>query len=189
MHAITVLPGKPNSARLDEVPEPPPSEGAVLVQSIALGVCGTDREILEGLYGTAPSGRERLILGHESLGRIVETPPDSDLVRGDIVVGIVRHPDPIPCPACAAGEWDMCQNGRYTEHGIKARNGFGAEYFRTDPGFAVKVDPGLGINAVLMEPTSIVAKDTPSASVSVHAPGSRRPYWSPAPVRSASSPR
>src|SRR6516225_6874921 len=30
---------------------------------LALGVCGTDREILEGRYGFAPPGQQRLILG------------------------------------------------------------------------------------------------------------------------------
>jgi threonine dehydrogenase-like Zn-dependent dehydrogenase len=52
----------------------------------------------------------------------------------------------------------MCRNGQYTEHGIKGLNGFGAERWRIDPQFAVKVDPALGLNAVLMEPTSVVAK-------------------------------
>src|SRR3954451_23876749 len=158
MRAITVLPGVKDSARLDEVPEPPLSAGAVLVRTVALGVCGTDREIVAGLYGEAPQNQERLILGHESLGRVVEAPQGSNFAPGDLVVGIVRHPDPVPCPACAAGEWDMCRNGRYTEHGIKGLHGFGAELFRIEPEFAVKVDPSLDLLAVLMEPTSIVAK-------------------------------
>jgi glucose 1-dehydrogenase len=158
MRAITVLPGIKDSARLDEFPEPPLSAGALLVRTVALGVCGTDREIVAGLYGEAPADQERLILGHESLGHVLEAPPGSDFTRGDLVVGIVRHPDPVPCPACAAGEWDMCRNGRYTEHGIKGLHGFGAELFRIEPEFAVKVDPSLELLGVLMEPMSIVAK-------------------------------
>jgi threonine dehydrogenase-like Zn-dependent dehydrogenase len=158
MRAITVLPGIKDSARLDDVPEPPVSAGALLVHTIALGVCGTDREIVAGLYGEAPVGQERLILGHESLGRVVEAPSGSGFNPGDLVVGIVRHPDPVPCPACGAGEWDMCRNGLYTEHGIKGLHGFGAEMFRIEPEFAIKVDPSLERLGVLMEPTSIVAK-------------------------------
>ena len=77
---------------------------------------------------------------------------------GDLVVGIVRRPDPVPCPACAAGEWDMCRNGRYTERGIKDLHGFGAERFRIRPEFAVKIDPELGLLGVLLEPASIAAK-------------------------------
>lgn len=158
MRAITIEPGVPGSARLDEVPEPPPSDGAVLVRTIAMGVCGTDLELVRGEFGTAPPGSQRLILGHESLGEIVEAPSGSGLTPGQPVVGIVRHPDPVPCPSCASGEWDMCRNGLYTEHGIKGLHGFGAEYFRVPPRFAVPVDPELGIAAVLLEPASIVAK-------------------------------
>jgi threonine dehydrogenase-like Zn-dependent dehydrogenase len=158
LRAITVHPHNPNSVQLTEVPEPPRNEGAILVDALALGVCGTDREIIAGDYGEAPDGRERLILGHESLGRVREAPPESGFKQGDPIVGIVRQRDPVPCPACAAGHWDMCRNGQYTEHGIKGLNGFGAERWRIDPGYAVKVDASLGLNAVLMEPTSVVAK-------------------------------
>lgn len=158
MRALTVHPPNPNSVELHDVPEPPEASGALLVAALALGVCGTDREIIAGEYGEAPEDHERLILGHESLGRVLEAPHDCDLAPGDHVVGIVRHPDPVPCPACASGQWDMCRNGQYTEHGIKGLNGFGAERWRIDPAFAVKVDSALGLNGVLLEPMSIVAK-------------------------------
>jgi threonine dehydrogenase-like Zn-dependent dehydrogenase len=158
MRAITVSPGVANSARLCDVPDPPLSEGAMLVRTLALGVCGTDREILSGAYGAPPPGQNHLVLGHESLGEVEAVPADSGFARGDLVVGIVRRPDPVPCPACAVGEWDMCSNGRYTERGIKGRNGFGAERFRLEPEFAVKLDPALGVLGVLLEPASILAK-------------------------------
>jgi threonine dehydrogenase-like Zn-dependent dehydrogenase len=158
MHALTVLPGSVNSVRLDEVPDPPLADGAVLVRGLALGLCGTDREIVAGTYGVAPPGQQRLVLGHESLGRVEEAPAGSGFEPGDLVVGIVRRPDPVPCPACAVGEWDMCRNGRYSERGIKERHGYGCERFRLEPGFAVKIEAQLGTLGVLMEPTSIVAK-------------------------------
>src|SRR5262245_38172582 len=158
MRAITVLPGIACSARLEEVAEPAESDGPVLVRTLALGVCGTDREILNGSYGFAPPGQQRLVLGHESLG-VIETAPDGcGLVPGDLVVGVVRRPDPEPCVACAIGEWDMCRNGRYTERGIKERHGYGAERFRIEPEFAIRIDPELGILGVLLEPASILAK-------------------------------
>jgi glucose 1-dehydrogenase len=175
MHAITVVPGLPNSARIEEVAEPPLSDGSVLVRTVGLGVCGTDRDIVAGLYGESPAGRKRLILGHESLGVVQEAAPGSGFSAGDLVVGIVRRPDPVPCPACAAGEWDMCHNGRYTERGIKARDGYGAELFRVEPQFAVKLDPDLGELGVLMEPTSIVAK----AWDQVERIGCRSAAWDP----------
>ena len=127
MRAITVRPGQKGSARLDEVAEPPDEDGPVLVQTLSIGVCGTDLEIVNGDYGTAPPGAERLILGHESLGRVMKAPAGSGLAPGDLVVGIVRRPDALPCGNCAIGEWDMCRNGNYTERGIKARHGFASE--------------------------------------------------------------
>lgn len=158
MRAVTVLPGIAGSVRLDDIPEPPLSDGAILVGTRALGICGTDHEILDGLYGSAPDGAERLVLGHESFGVVQEAPQGCGFSAGDPIVGIVRRPDPVPCLSCAAGEWDMCRNGEYTERGIKDRNGFGSERFRIEPDFAVTVDPALGLAGVLMEPASIVAK-------------------------------
>jgi threonine dehydrogenase-like Zn-dependent dehydrogenase len=158
MRAITLAPGEKESLRLEEQPEPPSSQGALLVRALAVGVCGTDRELVEGLYGAAPQGRERLVLGHESLGRVASAPVGSDFSIGDIVVGIVRHPDPVPCASCALGEWDMCRNGLYTERGIKQADGFCAEEWATEPHFAVKVGSSLGLAGVLLEPASVLAK-------------------------------
>jgi glucose 1-dehydrogenase len=158
MRAITVIPGQAGSARLDDVPEPPADAGAVLVDGLALGICGTDAEIVGGEYGWPPAGAERLVLGHESLGRVREAPDGAGLSPGDLVVGIVRRPDPLPCACCAAGEWDFCRNDDYTERGIKERDGYGSERWRVEPEFAVRVDPGLEDVGVLLEPTSVVAK-------------------------------
>ena len=158
MRALTVRPGVEDSAELTDVPEPPEQDGAVLVDTLAIGVCGTDREIVSGAYGEAPPGHDRLVLGHESIGRVQTAPEGSGLSSGDLVVGVVRRPDPVPCPNCAAGEWDMCRNGLYTEHGIKGLDGFARERFRAEPDALVKLDPGLAELGVLLEPTSVVAK-------------------------------
>ena len=158
MRALTVEPGLANSARLESVPEPPLRDGSVLARTLAIGICGTDVEILGGAYGTPPAGHTRLILGHESLARVEAAPDGCALKVGDLVAGIVRRPDPVPCPFCAAGEWDMCSNGLYVERGIKGLNGFGSEYIRIEPEFAVRIDPSLGLAGVLLEPASIVAK-------------------------------
>ncbi|HRX86341.1 MAG TPA: glucose 1-dehydrogenase [Phycisphaerae bacterium] len=158
MRALTVVPQQKDSARVDDVPAPKPEAGAVLIETLAIGICGTDHEIVSGGYGEAPPGEERLILGHESLGRVLEAPANCGLSAGDLAVGIVRHPDPVPCPNCAAGEWDMCRNGQYTEHGIKGLHGFCTEQYRIEPEFAVRVDAGLERVGVLLEPASVVAK-------------------------------
>jgi glucose 1-dehydrogenase len=158
MKALTIVPGKANSACVQEVPPPPPSEGSILVHALDLGICGTDFELIAAEYGWAPPGSDRLILGHESLGRVVEAPQGNGFQKDDLVVGIVRRPDPVPCFACASGEWDMCRNGKYTERGIKERNGFGSEEWRIEPAFAVRLDASLRDVGVLMEPASILAK-------------------------------
>src|SRR5690348_4305617 len=175
MRALTVEPGVPNSIELADMPPPPASDGDVLVRALALGICGTDREIIAGDYGAPPPGERRLILGHESLGRVEEAPQGSGFARGDLVVGIVRRPDPVPCTACAIGEWDMCRNGLYTERGIKQRNGYGSEQFRVEPNFLVKLDPALGPLGVLLEPTSVVAK----AWQHIERIGARSAAWKP----------
>ncbi|MDH5315759.1 MAG: glucose 1-dehydrogenase [Gemmatimonadota bacterium] len=174
MKAITVEPHQPGSARLEDVPEPEATTGSVLVEAIAVGVCGTDVEIVEGKYGWAPPGRTRLVLGHESLGRVVDPGPGGTFKEGDLVAGIVRRPDPVPCPNCAVGEWDMCRNGQYTERGIKSLDGFMSERWRIEPDYAMRVDPSLGVLGVLLEPTTVVAK----AWEHVARVG-QRAYWEP----------
>jgi threonine dehydrogenase-like Zn-dependent dehydrogenase len=157
MRAVTVAPGVAGSAALEDVAEPDERLGTVLVESLAVGVCGTDTEIVSGEYGWAPPGHDRLILGHESLGRVVD-PGNSGFEAGDHVVGIVRRPDPAPCPSCAVGEWDMCSNGGYTERGIKEIDGFMSELWRIEADYAVRVERDLGLLGVLLEPASVVAK-------------------------------
>ena len=155
-------------------PEPDALYGSVLVEAVAVGVCGTDVEIAEGTYGWAPPGKQRLILGHESLGRVLDPGPVRGLNKGDSVVGIVRRPDPIPCPNCAVGEWDMCRNGQYTERGIKEIDGYMSERWRIEPEYVMKVDPSLGILGVLLEPTTVVTKAWEAVRVI-----GQRSFWEP----------
>jgi threonine dehydrogenase-like Zn-dependent dehydrogenase len=174
MKAITVEPKKPGTVRYEDFPEPDLREGSILVEAIAAAVCGTDVEIAEGKYGWAPPGKTRLVLGHESLGRVIDPGPRSLLKKGDLVAGLVRRPDPVPCPNCAVGESDMCRNGQYTERGIKEIHGFMSERWRIEPEYAIKVDPSMGILGVLLEPTTVIIK----ALEQVLAVG-QRAFWEP----------
>ena len=190
MRAVTVIPHTPGSAQLEDVPEPDPALGSVVVEALAVGVCGTDVEIADGAYGWAPPGRERLILGHESLGRVID-PGRSGFAVGDHVVGIVRRPDPVPCPNCAVGEWDMCSNGGYTERGIKQVDGFMSERWRIEPEYAVRVDRRLG---TARGPAG--ADDRGGQGLGAHRVdrpahllGPARRSWSSAPARSDCWPR
>ena len=89
-------------------------------------------------------------------------------------MGIVRRPDPVPCPNCAVGEWDMCTNGQYTERGIKEIHGFMSERWRIEPEYAIKVDPSLGLLGVLLEPMTVITKALEQVFVI-----GQRAYWEP----------
>ncbi|GAA4979234.1 alcohol dehydrogenase catalytic domain-containing protein [Actinopolymorpha pittospori] len=174
MHALTIR-GADTGAQLtlEEVAEPAPTSQDLLVEGLALGVCGTDRSIIaRGVRRSAP-GRDWLILGHESLGRVLHAPPGSAYSPGDLVTGLVRRPDPQPCANCAAGDLDLCENGEYTERGILGQDGYGAQRYLLDPAYAVRVDPVLGLAGVLVEPTSIVAKAWERLDVAARRPGGR----------------
>ena len=158
MRALTLTPMVADSLAVSDVPDPRPGPADLLVDGLAVGVCGTDRELAQGLYGWAPPRRERLVIGHESLGRVREAPPGSGFTRGDLVVGVVRRPDPEPCGACAHGQFDMCRNGRYTERGIKEIDGYASTAWTVETGYAVRLDRGLERVGVLMEPASVGAR-------------------------------
>ncbi|MDO8145014.1 MULTISPECIES: glucose 1-dehydrogenase [unclassified Isoptericola] len=158
MRALTIVPGQADSLAVTDVADPVAGPDELLVDGVAVGICGTDHEIARGEHGAPPPGQERLVLGHESLGRVREAPDDSGFSPGDLVVGVVRRPDPVPCGACAHGEWDMCRNGLFTEHGIKEVDGFAAERWTVAADRAVRLDPDLADVGVLLEPTTVVTK-------------------------------
>jgi threonine dehydrogenase-like Zn-dependent dehydrogenase len=172
MRVLTVVPGSPDTATVQERPDPPDSDGAILVDGLLMGVCGTDVEIARDGYGVPPPGASALVLGHESLGRVKAAPAGSGFEQGDLVAGVVRRPD--GCAACADDQWDMCLTGGFVERGIKGADGYGATAWRADPRFLVKLDPDLGDLGVLLEPTSVVAK----AWEQVDRIGARA-YWAP----------
>ncbi|WP_327584992.1 glucose 1-dehydrogenase [Nonomuraea sp. NBC_00507] len=158
MRALTFAPGHKGTLDVRDVPDPELGKGELLVQGLALGICGTDRELADAEYGWPPPGEDRMIIGHESLGRVLEVPEGSAFSPGDLVVGVVRRPDPVPCGACRRGEFDMCRNGRYTERGIKEIDGYASERWTIEAAYAVRLDPSLERVGMLMEPASIVAK-------------------------------
>ena len=130
-------PGRDGPLGVEDVAEPAPEEGGILVEAVAIGVCGTDRRLAR--RGPAlPPGRDRLVIGHESLGRARETPPGSGFEVGDLVVGMVHGADPVPCSFCAAGEPDLCDNGGFTDAAY-GNGASGSELFRLGAGEAVRL--------------------------------------------------
>lgn len=156
MKAVSLVPRQPGSARCLEIEPLPRRPGEVEVRTLAVGVCGTDQEILAGLYGEAPAGADRLVLGHEACG-VVERGAGG-LRAGDLVVPMVRRPCSERCWNCRGGEQDMCLTGNYRERGIRGLHGFMTERFTESPAYLVRLPRALRPVAVLMEPLSVVEK-------------------------------
>ncbi len=161
MKSIAVIPGKPNSIHLREVPRPSideiPDGRGVLVKIFQVGVDGTDKEINAAEYGAPPPGDDYLILGHESFGRVEAVGSNvAELAPGDYVTATVRRPGSSPYDRI--GLYDMTTDASYIERGINLRHGFLTEYIVEDPEYLVKVPQGLRHVGVLMEPTSVAEK-------------------------------
>jgi glucose 1-dehydrogenase len=157
VQAVVVTPPTPG-ARLVEVPAPTRRRGQLRVAVQEVGVCGTDRDIAAGAYGRAPPGRPDLILGHENLGRVVESDGGPGVPTvGDWVVATVRRGCGI-CPCCAVGRSDVCESGQFTERGIGGADGFWAGEYVEDPSNVIEVPAELRGTAVLLEPLSVVEK-------------------------------
>ena len=152
MQALVVRPGEAHSAHVADVPAPPVRDGEVPVRTLEVGVCGTDREISEGLFGIAPEGEDVLVLGHEFLG-LVDRNGDG-FTRGDLVTSIVRR-SCRRCVACNEGVPDSCLTGDYSERGITRLHGFARELLGEDPAQLIGVPRSLGRLGVLVEPASI----------------------------------
>jgi glucose 1-dehydrogenase len=160
MKAVAVFPALKQAKVIDH-PEPQISSPTeVKLRMLDIGICGTDKEIMTFQYGTPPKGSEYLIIGHESLGEVIETGPAvKSLKKGDLVVTMVRRPCPHPyCVACRAGRQDFCYTGDFTERGIKERHGFMTEFVVDDEQFMNLVPPELKDVAVLVEPLTIAEK-------------------------------
>jgi threonine dehydrogenase-like Zn-dependent dehydrogenase len=169
MKAVAVIPGKPNSVHLRDIPVPGisdqphphvcrvPEGRGVLVRLLQVGVDATDREINEALYGNAPPGGEHLVIGHESFGQVVEVGDKvTQLKPGDYVSCTVRRPggsiyDQI-------GRNDITKEEVYYERGINLCHGYLTEQFVDDAEYMVKVPRNLKHLGVLAEPASVCAK-------------------------------
>ncbi|MFN2570086.1 MAG: glucose 1-dehydrogenase [Gemmatimonadales bacterium] len=154
MRAAIVTPKQPHSTQVADQPAPKRRPDECLVRVLEVGIDGTDRDIDAGKYGEAPEGADVLILGHESLGEIVEAAGSE---KG-LVVATVRRPCPERCIACRAGQYDFCRSGNFLERGIKGRNGYLAEFYVERPEFLIPIPAELRPVAVLLEPMSIVQK-------------------------------
>jgi len=160
MKAVAVFPQKKQVEVIDVEPPQISSPTQVRIRMREIGVCGTDKEICAFLYGTPPSGSEYLVIGHESIGEVVEVGQQvQDLKPGDWVVPMVRRPCPHEeCRACRVGRQDFCFTGDFTERGIKMAHGFMTEFVVDDERYMNRVPPELREVGVLVEPLTIAEK-------------------------------
>jgi glucose 1-dehydrogenase len=171
MQALVTTPGSACTTHVADVAEPHAGAGKVLLRPLEVGVCGTDREISEGLFGVAPEGAQQLVLGHEVLA-VVERDAGG-FARGDLVTATVRRSCG-RCRACAAGSPDSCETGDYRERGITRLDGFACELLAEDATELVPVPSSLGRLGVLAEPASVCAR----ALRQVETVGARG-HWAP----------
>jgi len=159
MRALAVRPGTTDSLHLADIPKPHPGRGEVLVQVLEVGLDGTDKALRTGTHGRAPAGEGRLVIGHESLGRVVAIGPGAPMLReGDLVAATVRRPCPERCPPCAAGQVDLCSTGHYVERGIIGAHGYAADFYMEHADWLVLLPPALRDVGVLSEPLSVALK-------------------------------
>ena len=160
MKAFAVFPSQRRFALIDH-PEPhitSPTE--VRLRMLDAGICGTDKEIAACDYGTPPPGSPYLIIGHESLGEVIETGAAVTRFKpGDLAVPTVRRPCDDPgCIACRSGRQDFCYTGRFTERGINQRHGFMCQFLGEEERYLNLAPHSLRGVAVLVEPLTIAEK-------------------------------
>ncbi len=160
----------PNDIRYEQVADPIPGPGQMLVRVRAAGICGTDIEIYTHEHPVYRSGKGRLplVLGHEWSGEVVDVgrgvtrfrPGDRVTCENPIGCGM--------CVACLTCHENVCPNRM--EFGVQGRDGAFAEYTLSDEGKTHAVG-GLGLDeAALLEPATVAVRAVRRAEIK---PGDR----------------
>ena len=160
MRAVGVLPMKREVQLIEHHTPHISSDYEVKIRSLEVGICGTDKEICHFVYGAPPEGFEYLVIGHESLGEVVEVGTKvRHLKKGDLVVPSVRRPCPhLHCQSCQEDRQDFCFTGDFTERGIKMTHGFMTEFYVEHEKFLNSVPHDLREVGVLVEPLTVAEK-------------------------------
>jgi threonine dehydrogenase-like Zn-dependent dehydrogenase len=142
--------------QLKELPIPAPGPGEVLIRVSLVGICGTDRQILQGYHNF------RGIMGHEFVG-VVAGPDDSprlgQRVVGEINIGCGT------CDLCLEGRAHHCRDRRVL--GIKDHNGAFAHYLTLPAANLHSVPPEVPDEvAVFTEPLAAALRVTESVRLS-----------------------
>lgn len=158
MKAIAITPGK-GSPHFVDIPEPEiKNDKQLIVETLQVGICGTDRAEVTGGRAMPPAGKNELIIGHEMLGRVTQVGAQVKSIKeGDLGLFTVRRGCG-KCYPCNHNRNDLCETGDYLERGIKGLDGFQAEYIIDDEDYFIKVPDEIKSVGVLVEPMSVVEK-------------------------------
>ena len=95
-----------------DVPAPEPAADEVLIKVRACGMCRTDLHVVEG---ELPVRRERVIPGHQIVGRIVATGAQvNDLQTGERVGVAWLNRTCGVCRFCRVGRENLCERAEFT---------------------------------------------------------------------------
>lgn len=137
---------------LEERPTPTPGYKEILIETAAVGICGTDTHVLDGEFeGTVFP----LVPGHEATGTIIALGEDVNSGVFDFAVGdhVVVNPSTTcgECEFCLNGHQNLCRywNGL----GVVASDGAAQQYFIAPASNVYKLKPETDLfQAALIEP-------------------------------------
>ncbi|GAC67821.1 alcohol dehydrogenase catalytic domain-containing protein [Gordonia soli] len=133
---------------VDDVPDPTPGPGELILRVSANGICGSDLST----YSFLPDGT---IMGHEFAGEVVAVDPSA---RGDWPIGVPVAAMPVigcrACPSCAVGDQARCPAARTI--GLGVLPGALAEYVRVGIAESVRLDTLAGDVEVDLDAAALV---------------------------------
>jgi len=105
-------PAESRPLRALDLPVPEPGPGEVRVRVEVCGVCRTDLHVVEG---DLPPRRERVVPGHEVVGRVDARGPGAERLREGERVGVAwLHRTCGRCRFCTAGAENLCLEPVFT---------------------------------------------------------------------------
>lgn len=124
--------------RLLELPDPLPGPGEVRVRVEVCGVCRTDLHVVEG---DLPPRKDRVIPGHEVVGRVDLRGEGAERLPEGARVGVAwLHRSCGSCRYCLRGDENLCEAPRFT--GWDADGGY-AEYVVAPEAFVYPLPEGV----------------------------------------------
>jgi len=157
MKAIIVRPPNPGVHFADVEQKELDNYGKVKIRTLFNGICGTDREIVNGklTISNLSDRKNYLVLGHEAIGIVEE--PCCGFSKGELVMPLNRRGCG-KCLNCLAGRPDFCETGEFTEAGIQGIDGFMREYWYDDPKYLVRIPRELEDIGILAQPLADIEK-------------------------------